>query len=269
MTDPPSPALPYAPAVHRRPTILLLGGTTEATALADALGPRVGVDLDLIVSFAGRTARPTAPAGQVRVGGFGGVSGLVDHLRSAPVDVVVDALHPFAAVMPFHAAKACHQVGLPLLKLQRPAWIPSPQDRWTEVADMSRAAGAVRGQRAKRVLLTIGRQELDPFRGIEGPTFLVRSIEAPDLAGAWAATARLDRGPFTEDGERDLFEAERSDLLVTKNSGGAATAPKLAAARDLAITVVMVERPPRPDVPTVASVEQALAWLDAQVQAPG
>ncbi|HWJ60407.1 MAG TPA: cobalt-precorrin-6A reductase [Acidimicrobiales bacterium] len=255
--------------MDRRPTLLVLGGTTEATQLVTRLAPFVGDQLDLVVSFAGRTARPTAPAGTVRVGGFGGVDGLEAYLRSTPVDLVVDALHPFAAVMPFHAAAACERAGIEVLKLQRPPWTVTAGDRWIEVADVPAAADAVRREAPGRVLLTIGRQGLEPFRSITGPTFLVRSIEPPDLSGAWSAEPRLDRGPFDVAGERELLQREAIDLLVAKNSGGTATAAKLTAARERAVPVVVVQRPPVPSVPTVSGVDDAVAWVVGRVQAPG
>ncbi len=255
--------------MRRLPTVLVLGGTTEATALIEALAPRIGRDLDVVVSFAGRTTRPTAPAGTVRIGGFGGVDGLAEYLSSTPVDVAVDALHPFAAVMPCNAAEACRAVGVDLLRLQRPSWSTTDGDDWAPVADMSEASAEVALRSPQRVLLTIGRQELDPFRPIVGPTFLVRSIEPPDLDGAWAAVSILDRGPFHLEGERDLLARGSVDLLVTKNSGGTATAAKLTAARELGVPVVMVERPPKPPVPTVSSVDEAIAWIDERVHTAG
>jgi precorrin-6A/cobalt-precorrin-6A reductase len=118
---------------------------------------------------------------------------------------------------------------------------------------------------ARRVLLTTGRQELEPFRALRGVSFVVRSVEPPDLAGFESATALLARGPFDVEGERALFRAQAFDTLVTKNSGGSATAAKLEAARDLGIEVVMVDRPPLPVVPLVASVAEARLWLSQQL----
>ncbi|MCJ9725331.1 precorrin-6A/cobalt-precorrin-6A reductase, partial [Agrobacterium sp. BETTINA12B] len=50
--------------------ILILGGTTEARRLAQALASRA--DLDVTLSLAGRTADPAPQPVPVRTGGFGG-----------------------------------------------------------------------------------------------------------------------------------------------------------------------------------------------------
>ncbi|WP_232211829.1 precorrin-6A/cobalt-precorrin-6A reductase, partial [Saccharomonospora halophila] len=49
--------------------MLILGGTSEARALAAAL---VADGVPVTSSLAGRVARPRMPEGEVRVGGFGG-----------------------------------------------------------------------------------------------------------------------------------------------------------------------------------------------------
>ena len=248
------------------PTVLLLGGTTEATAIATELGHRAeadrGPELELLVSFAGRTTAPSVPYGRTRTGGFGGVDGLIAALRAERVLAVVDALHPFAAVMPFHAHDACQATAIPLVKVVRPPWSPEAGDAWTTVGAMADAPGALAATGGRRALLTVGRQDLDPFRLIEGIGFVVRSIEAADLSGAWDATGLLDRGPFTVDDEVDLLRRERIDVLVTKNSGGTATAAKLTAAHRLSIPVVVIDRPTMPAVQRVATAADAIAWLD-------
>lgn len=199
----------------------------------------------------------------MRIGGFGGVEGLLAHLREERVSTVVDATHPFAARMSRNAALACRKAGVPLLALVRPEWRPGPGDRWTIVRDMPAAVAAL-GSAPRRVFLTVGRLELPAFAAAPQHAYLVRSI---DPIGAVALPNLVEirhRPPFDEAAERDLMRRERIEVLVTKNSGAAATAPKLAAARALALPVVVVARPARPDdVPSVATPEEALAWLDA------
>ena len=166
--------------------------------------------------------------------------------------------------MPHHAAAAAAAVGMPRLRLLRPAWTPVPGDRWIEVDDLPAAADALVDLGARRVLLTTGRLDLPPFARVaerEGTHVLVRSIEPPDPLLLPSATVLLDRGPYTVDGETELLREHGVDAVVTKNSGGAATAAKLEAARACGVPVVMVRRPPQPSGPLAATVDEALAWL--------
>ncbi len=238
--------------------ILLLAGTSEATALTKVLEPLDHIALT--VSFAGRTSRPQSVAGRQRIGGFGGVDGLAGYLLHNKVDVLVDATHPFAARMRWNAHLACERLGIARVRIERPPWIPIPGDRWRMVPTLADAPDALAG--ALRVFLTTGRQDLGPFVDMRDTWFLVRSIEPPDPMPLVHAEVLLDRGPFTLERERSLLERREIDVLVTKNSGGASTAPKLLAARELGVDVVMVERPPSPPGPQFSSVAATLTWLE-------
>lgn len=238
--------------------ILILGGTAEAYALADALAQRPG--LRVISSLAGRTGAPRLPAGEVRVGGFGGVPGLAAYLRDNAIDAVVDCTHPFASRMGWNAAEACAAVAAPLLRLERPAWVRQDGDVWDEADDWAEVVSLV-GAHSKRALLAVGRQDLAPFAGLDAVWFLIRSVEAPAPMPPFAqAEILLARGPFSETSERDLLTGHHIDTIVCKNSGGPTDA-KLAAARALGVRVVMKRRPPRPQTAAAATIAQALDWL--------
>lgn len=240
--------------------MLILGGTTEASAIAAALVDHPWVRP--VLSLAGRTRAPILPAVPARRGGFGGVDGLAAYLRTHRVAALIDATHPFAARISRNARAAAQQAGVPTVAVSRPPWVAQPGDHWTEVADISAAAQAL-GAAPRRVFLTVGQQELTPFRLFPWHCYLIRSVEPPDPALLPpAARCTAARGPFQEDAERALLEQENIEVIVTKNSGGTATAPKLAAARALGIPVVMVARPVAPPGETVPDAAGALAWLD-------
>ena len=246
--------------------MLILGGTTEASALARALADRP--ETTVITSFAGATSAPVAAAGETRVGGFGGADGLAAYLRDEGIAALVDATHPFAAHMRWNAAEAAEATGVPRIRVERPAWLPEPDDNWLPVPDLATAADAIHANGYRRVFLTTGRKELAPFAAVAGVRFVVRSIEWPDPMPITDACVILDRGPFAERDEEALLIEHGIDAIVTKNSGGTATAAKLAAARALGLPVVMVERPPNPPGPLVDTVEAALAWLDVALGEP-
>ncbi|MFF8275386.1 cobalt-precorrin-6A reductase [Streptomyces lateritius] len=238
--------------------VLILGGTTEARALAGLLQPHG--ELRVTSSLAGRVAQPRLPAGEVRVGGFGGVEGLLDWVREHRVDAVIDATHPFAERISFNAARAAATAHVPLLALRRPGWVPVEGDRWHSAASLEEAAALIDGL-GERVFLTTGRMGLAAFAD-RPQWFLVRSVDAPAPPMPARTEVLLDRGPFTLEGERALLNRYAVDVLVTKDSGGTATAPKLTAAREAGIPVVVVRRPPVPQgVPVAATPEEAVAWV--------
>ncbi len=239
---------------------LILGGTTEATALARLLVGHPAIDAT--VSLAGRTKQPVLPPLPTRIGGFGGVDGLVEHLVGNSIQAVVDATHPFADQISANAAAACARAGVPLLVLTRKPWVPGPGDRWIGVPDMAAAAEALRPL-GDTVFLTIGRQEVAVFETAPDKTYLIRAVDPPEPAPTLRHTLILDRGPFTLEGELALLDAHRVDVIVSKNSGGTATEAKLEAARRRGIPVVMVERPRGNDVPEVHDAPAALRWLEA------
>ncbi|GIF74905.1 cobalt-precorrin-6A reductase [Asanoa siamensis] len=247
-------------------TVLVLGGTTEAAELAALLA--ADRRLRIVTSYAGRTSDPRRPAGEVRVGGFGGADGLRAWLESNAPAVLVDATHPFAETVSAHAA-AAH--GVPRLRLRRPGWTEQGGDRWHRVPDL-RTAAAVLPTHGARAFITTGRQRLRTFTGAPAcaalPLLLVRCVEPPGEELPPNVRVLLDRGPYTLDGERALLDRHGIDVVVTKDSGGDATRAKLDAARERDIPVVLVDRPVEPDMPTVDTPAAAAARVRELVSGP-
>jgi precorrin-6A/cobalt-precorrin-6A reductase len=236
--------------------VLVLGGTSEARALAAALAGR---GVPVVSSLAGRVANPRLPVGGVRIGGFGGPEGLAAWLGENDVSAVVDATHPFAKFIGNSAVTGARLAGVPMLRLQRPGWRPGPGDRWLWVDDLQQAADAL-PTLGERVFLTSGRQGLSAFAPL-GLWFLIRCVDPPTPPLPAHHEVILDRGPYLLEAETELMRAHRVDVLVTKDSGGTMTAAKLDAARALGLPVLVVRRPERPEAPTVDTVEAAERWV--------
>ncbi|MFC6337735.1 cobalt-precorrin-6A reductase [Pseudomonas karstica] len=214
--------------------ILLLGGVTEALAIARTLRP------EHIYSLAGIGRVPTDLTCQVRVGGYGGVDGLAQFIRDEGIELLLDATHPYAAQISHNAAHAARQCNIPGWALRRPAWQPQAGDDWREVSDWAELIEALKP--FKRPLFTLGREPLQHLDEIPAEQFW--TLRALDI---YPGNARCEvigaRGPFLIEDERVLFERRQIDVLISKNSGSSATEPKLEVARERGMPVLILKRP--------------------------
>ncbi len=238
--------------------VLILAGTSEARALAEALSARKVAG---VLSYAGRVEQIMPTSLPHRIGGFGGVDGLVNYLRTEGISHVIDATHPFAAQMSLNAVLACEKAGVPLLALTRPSWQPEPGDRWILVPDIAGAVHALE-RPPSRVFLAIGRQNLAAFAARPEHHYLVRLVDPPQSPLPLPRVeVVIDRGPFDRASDQALMERHGIALVVAKNAGGSGAYAKIEAARALGLPVVMISRPALPAREEVHTIEAALLWL--------
>lgn len=234
----------------RAKRILILGGTLEAREIADQL---VALGHDVTTSLAGVTSKPILPKGKLRIGGFGGAEGVARFIAQEHTDTIVDATHPFAAIMSRNAHEA---VKGELFRFERPAWLATEADNWISVPSLQDAAAKLPS--GAKVFLTTGRKELPPFIERTDISGVIRTVEPPadTLPSNWQLL--LDRPPHSLDNELALFQHHAFTHLVTKNAGGTATRAKLDAARQLQLPVIMIQRPPKPACQTFDTVESLI-----------
>ncbi len=234
----------------------MLGGTAEARALSAVL---IKAGFSVVTSLAGVTQQPLPVTGEVRSGGFGGEHGLIAYVRRERIAAIVDATHPFAAVMARHAALAAEQTRIVYLRLERPAWAAQSGDRWIDAGSAAAAAGLLPD--GSRVFLTIGRKEIAPFMERPGLSGMVRMIEPPSQSVPAQWRLLLARPPFDLETEKQSLRECGITHVVSKNSGGESGKSKLVAARELNIPVVMIARPVKPAAFTAWPVDAAAATL--------
>ena len=239
--------------------ILLLGGTTEATRLANHLA---NTDYEVLFSYAGRTKKPVAQPLPTRIGGFGGAQGFADFLKADDITHVIDATHPFAAQMSTNAVKACAAAKVNLVSFERPPWQEKAGDHWQSVADIEAASEALPGDPA-RIFLAIGKQHLDAFVKRPEHFYLLRLVDHPTADLPLPNThAVIARGPFDTAVDLALLKDHGIDIIISKNAGGVGARAKLEAARDLGLKVIMIDRPFIPARRILDNVDDVMTWLD-------
>ncbi len=248
--------------------ILILGGTGDSARLIPQLV--VLPNVEPIASLAGRTPTPNiTKVCQTRMGGFGGVDGLVNYLKTEKIDLLLDITHPFAAQISHNAAIAAQRVGIPRLLFCRPAWEKEEGDRWITAVDNNAAARLI-PEIADRVFLTIGRQELGAFAEVKDCWFLMRMITPPSITMSRPpGELLLDQGPFNLENETKLLIHHRIGAIVSKNSGGSAAQAKIVAARHLGLPIIMIPRPELPDGEVISDLQAVIPWMQRQLRSIG
>jgi len=240
--------------------LLILGGTGEAAAIVERVDRRFSKRTEIITSLAGRTRAPRVLPGRVRTGGFGGAEGLARYLVSTRIDLLVDATHPYAARISANARAACDKTGVPRIMLLRPPWTKGPGDNWIPVADAAEAARRI-PEIGTSAFVALGSADVSAFAGLAGVAILLRFAEEPDAPPLPGAEWIVGRGPFQEADELRLLRERRIDVVVSRNSGGAATVGKIVAARRLTIPVIMIRRPAPEPGPRLDDIEETVAWI--------
>lgn len=224
---------------NAKPKVLILGGTAEATALAEQLVARG--DVTVVTSLAGRTAHPVLPPGEVRIGGFGGAAGLAAYIRENGITRIIDATHPFARRISENAIHAAAETGITLEHLVRPGWVSQRGDRWREVSSLAEAAEMLPA--GATVFLALGRQYLGAFAARSDCRFVIRMVDAPAEPLPFANHLLILGKPSADPArEGELFAAHGITHLVCRNSGGAAGYGKIAAARQMGLPVIILGR---------------------------
>lgn len=221
-------------------TILILSGTAEAFDLAAKL-QNEQPKWRIISSLAGRTQNPKLPTGETRIGGFGGVDGLIDYISKQNVDKIYDATHPYAINISKNAVQAAKKCGIEYEKISRQPWQKSIDDRWVEVASIQEAANKL--PENATAFLALGRQYIKAFEHRSDCHFIVRMVDQPDDVPLSSYEIIQGLPNRAAEDERKLFIHYNITHLITRNSGGEKSYAKIIAAREAQIPVIMIQRP--------------------------
>lgn len=255
--------------------LLILGGTHEAYSLVEKLISNFPSDkLRIISSLAGSTSKPKLPSGEVICGGFGGVLGLKNYLIKNNISFVINATHPFANKISQNAQSVTNELGISYFRLSRPPWEKISGDKWIEVPDVKAAANQLIESKSqllknaykKNIFLSIGSRELHYFKKCYSHNFFIRTVEKATTVNSPAKSIFFyERGPFNLQNELNLLKKNAIKLLVSKNSGGVHTYPKIEASRKLNIPVIMIRRPKLSPKIVSYSLNEAIFWIAKKI----
>ncbi len=245
--------------------LLLLGGTSDALKLCQL----VLKQHDVIYSIKGLVRTPKLDC-NIHTGGFGGVQGLIHFLQQQQIDCLLDATHPYAINISYYAKRAAQYCHLPCFHYMRPAWQQQSGDNWILFKDELQLTQLLNNNHNKRTrfFFTTGRLS-SAFIAKKKPQhhYIIRSIidnDTQGIQGVQGIQWIKDKGPFTIENERKLFENYQIDALISKNSGGQSVYAKIQIAREMKLPVYLLQRPKfQSDYPIISSINEMLVAVNS------
>lgn len=251
--------------------ILLLGGTTEAFPIANALSDE-GYSV-LLSTATDLEPRGGFPAGVERTIGMLDDAGMAQLISRRGIRAVVDATHPYAAAASENAWHACRRTNTPYVAWERPGGVADGPN--VHRAGNHEAGAALACSFGRPVLLTIGVRNLAPYVSMAGKSktkLVARVLDTPESvaacrkAGLGPAEIVCATGPFSVTENLSLIQKHSIGVLVTKDSGDAGgVGAKVAAARKAGCRIVVIERSERPQ-PGFSTISELLAAINALME---
>ena len=243
------------------PRILVLGGTAEARHIVSTLAQDDDKH-EVILSLAGVTPNPAKIDEKIalRLGGFGGIKGLVEWLEAEKINTLIDATHPYAEQISAHATEASAMLGIKRLTLWRDSWQPHPDDDFNAFTTWEELLGAIPSQ--AKVLVTAGQEGIKALSNRDDITLIARAMKEPQELSLKIHFIKAAPSQSWRE-EADLMQKHAITHLVAKDSGGEASYAKIIAARNLSLPVLLIARPAPPPPPLYSTPESLLAALVA------
>ena len=243
--------------------ILVLAGTEDARKLCTELIKIF--EVHVTASFRTSPTLANYPV-SIRTGGFGGIDGLVDHIQSNSVDLLIDATHPFASSMKQNALHAAKLSGVEFIALNRKGWELSPKTDWITSTSIIEACKLIP-------------KDSTIFAAIGGKNFLNQVDEIAEALSSSKVYLRVI-SPFNNSlppnwnvveynseistkSELELFQHYGITCLLCRNSGSNSGLHKLKASFLLGIKVYMVnpmeiDYGNEPNIRVYSSIEEIL-----------
>ncbi|WP_434309109.1 precorrin-6A reductase [Hominifimenecus sp. rT4P-3] len=229
--------------------VLLFAGTSEGRRLAELLEQEEIPAYVCVATEYGETLLPECAGIQTESRRLNQAEMEALMVREA-FSHVVDATHPYAAVVSENIQAACTVCGLPYLRLLREESAEDAEDciLAESVEDAVRYLQDTDGN----VLITTGSKELAKYTAI--PNYrerLFARVLSTEEAVAECRKLGFEgrnliamQGPFSEEFNCALLKQIQAKYMVTKESGKAGGFPeKLRAARAASVKVILVQRP--------------------------
>ena len=174
---------------------------------------------------------------------------LSTYLTEHAIDAVVDASHPYAANVSANAMKACRQKNIPCLRYER-LENELNYDKIYHVNDYE-AAADMAAKLGRIIFLTTGSRSLKIFVDrLKDCEIIARVLPTASVLNECERLGLTPKnivamlGPFSKAFNAAMFAHFRAEVIVTKNSGSVGGLDeKIAAAAELALPVVLIDRP--------------------------